>query len=131
MKSIEIQILKKILSILEDHSSQQVLLLKEFREILDSISADKINSYRRNPVYYKARVREWEKLNPEKRKEYSKRYNEKKKAERIAKILELQSQGYLVPEIAVLLKISEKTVLNCLQQHEQARSDEAGKKEDA
>lgn len=118
MKNVELDALKKILAVFESHVSQQTQLLEEFRAILDGVSeAKKKQGYNRNPEYYKVAVRAWEKENPDKAMGYKKKHYEKKKAERLAKILELCKQGKSVKEISELLGISQKVVLNCLDQN--------------
>jgi DNA-binding NarL/FixJ family response regulator len=119
MKDIDIDALEKILVTFENHVSLQEKLLQEFRVILDDVrNAKKGRGYQRNPEYYKAKVRMWEKTNPEKVKEYNRKYQAKKKAERLSNVLDLVSQGKTVSEISTLLSISEKMVLSCLKQNE-------------
>lgn len=132
MKDVEIDTLEKILVTFESHVSQQEQLLKEFRVILDDVrNAKKKRGYQSNPEYYKIRVRAWEKANPEKSKEYQRRYQEKKKAERLSNVWALFNQGETVSEISTTLNISERTVLNCLQQSEPITSDGLNKKEES
>ena len=122
MKDSEIKALEKILVIFETHALQQERLLKEFRLIIDQVrDFKKGRGYQKKPEYYKKQVRLWEKENPEKAKEYQRRYREKKRAERLANILDLFNQGKTVSGIARLLNISEKTVLNCLGQSEEEK----------
>jgi hypothetical protein len=132
MKDIEIDALEKILVAFENHVSQQEQLLKEFRVILDDIrSAKKQRGYQRNPDYYKEKVREWKKINPEKEKEYQQKYQEKKKAERLSNVMDLFNQEKTVSEISILLNLSEKVVLNCLKQNESIPSDGINKEEES
>ena len=120
MKDSEIKALEKILVIFETHALQQERLLKEFRLIIDQVrDFKKGRGYQKKPEYYKKQVRLWEKENPGKLKEYQRRYQEKKKAERLANILDLFNQEKTVAEISILLNISEKTILNCLKQNEE------------
>ena len=124
MKNIEIAALEKILATFESHVSEQEQLLKELRAIVDDVrNAKKKRGYQRNPEYYKTKVRVWEKTNPEKVKEYQRKYQEKKKAERLANILDLVNQGKTVSEISTFLNISEKIVLNNLKRNEEISFD--------
>ena len=132
MKNTEIDILEKMLVNFENHIFQQEQMLKEFRAILDVIRNDKKKyGYQRYSDYYKAKVREWEKINPEKPKEYQRKYREKKRNERLSNVWKLFNQERTVSEIAILLNISEKTVLNCLMQSEPIPSDGVNKEEES
>ena len=119
MKNIEIEILYKVLSVMKEKLPKETELIQEFKTAIDGMvgrNNRRNQSYLDKADYYKTAVREWEKKNPEKKKEYSRRYQEKKKRVRMEKIANLSSQGKTETEIAEELKISEKTVLLCLEE---------------
>jgi DNA-binding NarL/FixJ family response regulator len=115
MKNSDLEVMEKVLSVLVKHLSPSDPLVKAYKAILyDEHNAKKTQGYQRNPAYHIAKTREWEKKNPEKRKEYTNRHTEKKKAERIQRITDLAVQGKTVTEMAALMKLSEKAVINSL-----------------
>lgn len=114
MKIGEIEVLEKALSVIEEKLPQEAELIHNFQTVLDVMVERYNNQYRNKADYYRVAVRDWDKRNPEKVKEYQKRYQEKKQRQRREKISLMSKQGKTVSEIANELKISERTVKICL-----------------